>query len=213
MGDAGGDGSGEAGNMFVPIDLLAPILGDLIADGRAARDPRPWIGVTTNEVYGRLVVSQVTPQSPAEKAGLRRGDIITGIGGTPTKTLPELLSENLVAGKCRRDRAARFRARRRQPPRRRHLDEPARSSEAEKHVLSKKIAALTGGDFFVFVIDYCAEEPVVTFGISIFSVAVSFPPILPVANSRPPPTTITISAPTRTPSTQTHRAAEIVPME
>lgn len=90
VGDAGGDGSGEAGNMFVPIDLLAPILGDLIADGRASRDPRPWIGVTTNELYGRLVVSQVTPQSPAEKAGLRRGDIITGIGGTPTKTLPEL---------------------------------------------------------------------------------------------------------------------------
>ena len=43
VGDVGGDGSGEAGNMFVPIDLLAPILGDLIADGRAARDPRPWI--------------------------------------------------------------------------------------------------------------------------------------------------------------------------
>ena len=90
VGDAIGDGSGEAGNMFVPIDLLAPILGDLIADGRAARDPRPWIGMSTNEVYGRLVVSQVTAQGPAEKAGIRRGDIITGIGGTPTKTLPEL---------------------------------------------------------------------------------------------------------------------------
>lgn len=88
--DAAGDGSGEAGNMFVPIDLLPPILADLIADGRAARDPRPWVGMTTNEVYGRLVVSQVTPQGPAEKAGLRRGDIITGVGGVPTKSLPEL---------------------------------------------------------------------------------------------------------------------------
>jgi serine protease Do len=90
VADAAGDGSGEPGNMFVPIDLLAPILGDLIADGRAARDPRPWIGVTTNEIYGRLVVSQVTAQGPAEKAGLRRGDIITGVGGTPTTSLPDL---------------------------------------------------------------------------------------------------------------------------
>jgi serine protease Do len=90
VGDAAGDGSGEAGNMFVPIDLLAPILGDLIADGRAARDPRPWIGVTTNEVLGRLVVSQVTPQGPAEKAGLRRGDVITGVGGESAKSLPDL---------------------------------------------------------------------------------------------------------------------------
>ena len=90
VGDAIGDGSGEAGNMFVPIDLLAPILGDLIADGRAARDPRPWIGMSTNEIYGRLVVSQVTPQGPAEKAGVRRGDIITGVAGAPAKSLSDM---------------------------------------------------------------------------------------------------------------------------
>jgi S1-C subfamily serine protease len=90
VGDAIGDGSGEAGNMFVPIDLLAPILGDLIADGRAARDPRPWIGMSTNEISGRLVVSQVTPQGPAEKAGVRRGDVITGVAGAPAKSLSDM---------------------------------------------------------------------------------------------------------------------------
>ena len=89
VGDTVGDGSGQAGNMFVPIDLLLPILGDLIADGRASRDPRPWIGVTTNDVHGRLVVSQVTPQGPAEKAGLRRGDNITGVGGNSANSLPD----------------------------------------------------------------------------------------------------------------------------
>jgi len=68
------------GNMFVPINTLQPILGDLIANGRRA-DGRPWLGVHTQEIQGRVVVTRVTPESPAQKAGLQRGDIITAIDG------------------------------------------------------------------------------------------------------------------------------------
>ncbi len=68
------------GNMFVPINSLRPILGDLIANGRRA-DARPWLGLHTQEVQGRIVVTRVTPESPAQKAGLRRGDIITALAG------------------------------------------------------------------------------------------------------------------------------------
>ena len=89
VGDAGGGGDSTPGNMFVPIDRLPPILGDLIADGRAAAPPRPWLGVNTVEMHGRLVVSRVTPESPAEKAGLQRGDIITGVAGEPTKSMAD----------------------------------------------------------------------------------------------------------------------------
>ena len=46
--------------------------------------------MSTNEIYGRLVVSQVTPQGPAEKAGVRRGDVIIGVAGAPAKSLPDL---------------------------------------------------------------------------------------------------------------------------
>jgi S1-C subfamily serine protease len=88
VGDASGRGDG-AGNMFVPIDALPPILGDLIADGRVTGPGRPWLGVTTNEALGRLVVAAVTPGSPAEKAGVRRGDVIVGIGGTVAKGLAD----------------------------------------------------------------------------------------------------------------------------
>ena len=88
VADAGGKGEGP-GNMFVPIDSLAGILGDLIADGRAAV-AKPWLGATTEEVDGHLVVSRVQPASPAEKAGLRRGDLIVGVGGDATRTLAEL---------------------------------------------------------------------------------------------------------------------------
>jgi S1-C subfamily serine protease len=78
------------GNMFVPIDLLKPILADLKARGRAAGPPRPWLGLATEEMQGRLVVTRVSPESPADEAGIRRGDIVVGIAGTPVKTHAEL---------------------------------------------------------------------------------------------------------------------------
>ena len=69
------------GNMFVPIDLLKPILGDLIAAGKVSGPARPWIGVNTQEMQGHLVVTRVTRDGPAEKSGLKVGDIILRIGG------------------------------------------------------------------------------------------------------------------------------------
>jgi S1-C subfamily serine protease len=89
VGNAAGGGDSTPGNMFVPIDRLPPILADLIADGRVAGPARPWIGVTTVEMHGRLVVSRVTPGGPAEKAGVQRGDIIVGVAGEPAKTMAE----------------------------------------------------------------------------------------------------------------------------
>jgi S1-C subfamily serine protease len=81
VGDASGKGDGVPGNMFVPIDRLPPILGDLMASGHSGAPAAPWLGLTTEELRGRLVVSQPVAGGPAEKAGIKRGDIITGIGG------------------------------------------------------------------------------------------------------------------------------------
>ncbi len=89
VGNAGGGSAALPGNMFVPIDALLPILGDLLADGKVSGEPKPWLGVNANEVGGQLQVGRVTPESPAEKSGIKRGDIIVGIGGEATKTLPE----------------------------------------------------------------------------------------------------------------------------
>ncbi len=75
------------GNMFIPIDALKPILADLIAGGRSALPPRPWLGVTTEPVAGRLLVRGVPEGSPAWKAGVRTGDVILGVKGAPVSEL------------------------------------------------------------------------------------------------------------------------------
>jgi S1-C subfamily serine protease len=87
VGDATGKGDRMPGNMFVPTDLLAPILADLIANGRVAGAGRPWLGLTTGEMRGHLMVSAVTPEGPADRAGLRRGDMILGVNGEPVNQL------------------------------------------------------------------------------------------------------------------------------
>ncbi len=78
------------GNMFVPIDLLKPILGDLLAHGRATGPPRPWLGMFTAEAGGRVFVTRVSTGGPAARAGLGAGDIVLAVDGLPVSSLAEL---------------------------------------------------------------------------------------------------------------------------
>ena len=82
VGDASGTNNPVPGNMFVPVDLLTPILGDMISEGRALGTARPWLGITTEEARGgRLFIARVTPDGPAARAGIRAGDVIAGVAG------------------------------------------------------------------------------------------------------------------------------------
>ena len=76
------------GNMFVPIDALKPILADLIAEGRASRPSRPWLGLYPQEIHGRLFVARVPRGGPADRAGLKPGDLVLGVAGKAVSTLP-----------------------------------------------------------------------------------------------------------------------------
>ena len=83
---------GKAGesNMFVPIGLLEPILDDLLKFGRVDRPPRPWLGVFATEAEGNLVVAGLTEGAPAERAGLRAGDVVVKVAGAPVTGLVDL---------------------------------------------------------------------------------------------------------------------------
>lgn len=66
-------------NMVVPINLLRPILDDMLTRGAADRPPRPWLGVFSAETNGEVVVMNVADGGPAAEAGIRRGDVISDI--------------------------------------------------------------------------------------------------------------------------------------
>jgi S1-C subfamily serine protease len=77
-------------NMFVPIDLLNPILEPMLQTGRSPHPPRPWLGMSTQDPEGKLVVSRISPGGPAERAGVRVGDMVLGVGALRVHALPEL---------------------------------------------------------------------------------------------------------------------------
>ena len=77
------------GNMFVPIDRLAPVMGDLLTLGRPSAPSRPWLGVNLRELDGKLVVSRVASDGPSDKAGVRHGDQVTAIDGAPVHELAD----------------------------------------------------------------------------------------------------------------------------
>jgi len=80
----------EQGNMMVPIDLLEPILDDLLTTGRSSRPPRPWLGIYTTELGGQVVVAGVAEGGPAERAGLQTGDVLLEVEGAGIAGLGDL---------------------------------------------------------------------------------------------------------------------------
>lgn len=75
------------GNMFVPIDILKPVLEEMIRTGGQPAAKRPWLGVNSLAEDGRVKVMQVSEDSPAEAAGITAGDIILKVNGEPVESL------------------------------------------------------------------------------------------------------------------------------
>ncbi len=73
--------------MVVPIDVLKPVLDDLVNFGRTTKAPRPWLGMYTAEAEGQLVVAGLAAGGPADGEDVRIGDLVLAVGGKPVPTL------------------------------------------------------------------------------------------------------------------------------
>jgi S1-C subfamily serine protease len=75
------------GNMFVPSELIDPILDDLLTRGRADRAPRPWLGIYSAETKEGITVQGLSEGGPAARAGVEPGDVIRDVAGEPVDDL------------------------------------------------------------------------------------------------------------------------------
>jgi S1-C subfamily serine protease len=83
-------GESISGNMFVPTDLLEPILEDMLKFGRPSRPPRPWLGMYTGEAEQRLAVTGLATGGPADSGGVKLGDMILEVAGERVTGLADM---------------------------------------------------------------------------------------------------------------------------
>jgi S1-C subfamily serine protease len=75
-------------NMMVPIDLLKPILDDLLTLGRVNRPARPWLGLYARDGEDdHVVIVGLAGEGPARRAGLRAGDVVHAAAGEAVTSL------------------------------------------------------------------------------------------------------------------------------
>lgn len=86
------------GNLIVPIDLLDPILDDLLRYGRPNRPARPWLGVYAAEAEGKVGIAGVADASPADRADIHAGDIVLEVNAEPVHSLADMFRKVWAVG-------------------------------------------------------------------------------------------------------------------
>lgn len=77
----------------IPVEHIAGVFEELVREGRVrSRPPRPWLGVSAVPAREGAGVLGVTPGGPADRADLRRGDIIIQTDGKPVASREEFFA-------------------------------------------------------------------------------------------------------------------------
>ena len=79
----------RAANLCVPLDVIEPLLGELVTHGARAAPPRPWLGLYSTVQNQRVVVAGLLSTAPAHSAGVEPGDTVLEVSGLQIHTLPE----------------------------------------------------------------------------------------------------------------------------
>ncbi len=133
----------------IPVNETKLILNDLIKKGYVERS---WLGIEIGEVdeimadhfglkeKGGAIINNVMPNSPAEKAGLKRGDVVLEVNGKKVKNVLEIqdtvstsVPKSTIDLKVMRDRSVKnVRAITEKMPDQERLDERGKESKPEK---------------------------------------------------------------------------------
>ena len=96
------DTSVEGMGFAIPINTAIPIINDIVKSQTVSEDEQAYLGIKGTDVSSEyaqyynlpegIYVSSVTSGSPAEKAGIKKGDIITKLDGITISSRNELFS-------------------------------------------------------------------------------------------------------------------------
>jgi S1-C subfamily serine protease len=87
-------------NMIVPINLLKPILDDLLSFGSRKGPVRPWLGMYVADTEEKLVVMGLANRGPAQRAKIETGDVVVAVNGAAVDSLADLFRKIWAMGDC-----------------------------------------------------------------------------------------------------------------
>lgn len=85
-------------NMIVPIDLLKPVLDDMLSFGSRRGPVRPWLGMYVADTEEKLVVMGLATRGPAQRAKIDTGDVVVAVNGASVEGLADLFRKVWAMG-------------------------------------------------------------------------------------------------------------------